>query len=128
MGLEITRDQFEPEDFVRFERRLRANLDALAALLARPGVGEGPTMIGAELELDLVDASGCPAPLNRQVLADVRDRRVTIEMDKFNLEINGDPSPLAGRPFSALAAGLGEALAEVARAAARHDARVVTIG
>jgi gamma-glutamyl:cysteine ligase YbdK (ATP-grasp superfamily) len=128
MGLPITRDHFDADDVARFERRLRANLAALAELLERPGFGEGPTTIGAELELDLVDATGRPAPVNRQVLADVKDRRVTLEVDKFNLEINADATTLAGRPFSALGAGVDAALAEIARAAKGHGACPLTIG
>lgn len=128
MGLEIKRDRFDDEDFARFDARLRDSLAALTAVLARPGFGEGETTVGAELELDLIDARGRPAPINRAVLADAVDPRVTLEIDRFNLEINALPERLAGRPLSAIARGLEEALAEVRRAAAGHGARVAAIG
>jgi gamma-glutamyl:cysteine ligase YbdK (ATP-grasp superfamily) len=128
VGLEIKRDRFDDEDYARFDGRLRDCLAALTAVLARPGFGAGETTVGAELELDLIDARGRPAPVNRAVLADAVDPRVTLEINRFNLEINALPEPLAGRPLSAIAAGLQDALGEVRRAAAGHGARVVAVG
>jgi gamma-glutamyl:cysteine ligase YbdK (ATP-grasp superfamily) len=128
VGLEIQRDQFDEADFHRFDERLRDSVAALEAVLARPQFGEGETTLGAELELDLVDAQGRPALVNRAVLADSLDPRVTVEIDRFNLEINALPGPLAGQPLSALARDLEGTLAEIGRAAARHGARVVTVG
>jgi len=128
MGLEIDRAEFTDEDHARFDRRLYRCLHALSELLARPGFGVGPTTIGAEVELDLVDADGRPAPINREVLAETRDPRVTHEVDRFNVEVNSCPLALAGRPFTALADELGDALQEVGRAAALHGARTIAIG
>lgn len=128
MGLEIDREEFVDGDYARFDQRVAACLDALRAVLARPGFGHGPTTLGAELELHLVDGQGRPAPVNRRVLAETHDRRVTLEVDRFNLEINADPVPLEGQPFTAMAAALESALAETRRAAAAHRARVVPIG
>lgn len=128
MGLTIDRDHFDEPEYARFAGRLRDGLEALRDTLARPGFGEGPATIGAELELALVDAHGQPLPLNREVLARTLDPRVTVELDRFNLECNGRPLSLAGRPFTALAAELGSALAEVRRAAAAVLGRVVAIG
>lgn len=128
MGLEIDRAEFDEPHYLRFAERLQQSLAALAEVLARPGFGEGPASIGAELELSLIDGAGRPLPLNRAVLASTVDPRVTLELDRFNLEINTRPGPLAGRPFTALAAELTTALAEVRRAAALHGGRVVTTG
>ncbi|MCE9669360.1 glutamate--cysteine ligase [Myxococcus stipitatus] len=128
MGQAIEQETFAPEDFERFSRRLEENLEALRAVLARPGFGVGTPTIGAELELFLVDAAGFPLPINRQVLARTVDPRVTLELDRFNLELNLRPGPLAGRPFQMLRAELEDSLAEVRRAAATQGARVVVIG
>src|SRR5215471_15930350 len=73
MGVEIRRDRFDDADFAKFEVRMRHCLTALANVLARPGFGRGAPSIGAELELDLVDAGGRPAPINRRVLAETLD-------------------------------------------------------
>lgn len=128
MGLLIDRDRFDDDDYTRFGSKLRDCLAALRAVLARPGFGEGPATIGAELEVNLVDARGRPMAVNREVLADAIDPRISLEINRFNLEINARPSPLAGRPFTALAAELDDALRETRRAAEAHGACVATIG
>jgi gamma-glutamyl:cysteine ligase YbdK (ATP-grasp superfamily) len=128
LGLEIDREEFSDEDYARFATRLDACLAALAQLLARPGFGAGEPSIGAELEASLVDAAAAPLPLNRAVLAETVDPRLTVELDRFNLEANLRHGPLAGRPFAALARECRGALAEMARASGLHGGRVVTIG
>src|SRR5215510_12078742 len=103
MGIEIRREQFTESDYEVFSAKLRHSVDVLAQLVNRPGFGEGPTTIGAELELDLVDDAERPALINRAVLAEVLDGRVTLEVDRFNLEINTQPTALAGSPLTELA-------------------------
>jgi hypothetical protein len=53
---------------------------------------------------------------------------VVLEIDRFNLELNLTPAPLAGRPFAAMASELDQALGIVRRAAAWHGGRVVMVG
>lgn len=128
MGLEIDRASFEEEEYQRFAERLEECLGALAEVMARPGFGAGEPTIGAELELCLVDGAGAPLPINRAVLAGTDDPRITLEIDRFNLEINARPTLLAGSPFRALTDELEGALAEIRRAAAPHGAGLATIG
>ena len=128
MGAEIEEETFTPEDFRKFEERLAHGLEALRALVLRPGFGEGPTTIGAELEVNLVDAKAQSLLLNRQVLPLTDDARMTVELDRFNLECNAHPVPLAGCPFSLLEAELESAMLELGRAAAPLGGRVVAIG
>jgi gamma-glutamyl:cysteine ligase YbdK (ATP-grasp superfamily) len=128
MGLPIQQEDFQPDAYERFSLRLAESLEALRGLLSRPGFGVGPATIGAELEVFLVDAAGFPLPVNRQVLAQTVDSRVTLELDRFNLETNLRPGPLAGRPFQFLRAELEDTLGEMRRAAATQGARVAVIG
>jgi hypothetical protein len=128
MGLEITRERFEEEDFRRFADKLDRNLHALQRVLARPHFGEGPTTLGAELELHLVDEAGRPQLVNRRVLADSVDPRLTLEVNRFNLEINTHPCPMAGEPFLRLEQELETALEAVRCAARTHGARPALIG
>jgi hypothetical protein len=107
VGTEVSKEKFAERDYARFRERLGKSLTALAGLLERPGFGAGPVTIGAELELFLVDGCGRPLPENRAILARVADSRVTVELNRFNLELNASPVPLAGRPFTALGAELG---------------------
>lgn len=128
MGLEIEKEVFEEADFLAFENKLDRCLRALAEVLRRPGFGCGSCSLGAEMEVDLIDAEGRPSPINREVLADAADPRVTLEVDRFNMEINSRPVPAAGQPFSALARELDGSLATLQTAAGKHQAGVVAIG
>jgi hypothetical protein len=128
MGLTIERERFEPVDYVRFEERLEECLVAMGRLLKRPGFGTGPATVGAELELCLVDSQGRALPRNQEVRAETADPRVVLEVDRFNLELNLTPAPLAGRPFAAMANELDQALGIVRRAAAWHGGRLVMVG
>ena len=60
MGLAIEREQFNQADYLGFQRRLEECLLALARLLRRPSFGTGPSTVGAELELFLVDDQVAP--------------------------------------------------------------------
>jgi gamma-glutamyl:cysteine ligase YbdK (ATP-grasp superfamily) len=128
VGIEIDRDQFEDAEFVRFAERLERCLEALGRLLERPGFGADDTTLGAELELFLVDADGRPLLKNDAVLADAHDQHVTLELDRFNLELNPSPATFADRPFSALGREMHGALDRVRRAAGGHGGRVAVIG
>ena len=108
MGLAIGRTEFSAEDHARFQRKLRENLAALKRLLGRPGFGEGPPSLGAEVELYLIGRDACALPCNQQLQERSRDPRVALELNRFNLEVNLTPVPAAGRPFSRLEAEMVE--------------------
>jgi hypothetical protein len=96
---DIPREDFSEADYARFSERLEESLEAMATVLARPGFGAGPTTLGAELEVAVIDEVGRPLPVNRAVLAGALDPRISLEIDRFNLEINTRPVPLAGCAF-----------------------------
>jgi gamma-glutamyl:cysteine ligase YbdK (ATP-grasp superfamily) len=128
MGSDIVSDAFVPSDHERFSERLREGLEALDAVLRRPGFGAGSASIGAELELCLIDSAARPLPLNQAILERTRSARVTAEVDRFNLEINTLPVALRGRPFAALETDMRATLHEVAAASAGLGGRAVMIG
>ena len=127
MGTEIAREKFSERDYARFTERLERCLADLGQLLGRPGFGAGPATVGAELELFLVDGAARPLPLNQAVRALAADPRVAVELNRFNLELNCSPAPLAGRPFTALAGELGVLLDRVGAAARAHHGRIALI-
>jgi hypothetical protein len=128
MGIEIDRERFDDGDYTRFTERLEHCLQALGELLARPGFGTGERTIGAELELFLIDDRGHPLAKNQAILEDADDPRLTLELDRFNLEVNPSPLPLAGRPLSGLGRELEAALALVRTTARAHGGRVAMVG
>jgi len=128
MGIAILSDTFDEEDRRCFAARLCDGLAALREVLARPGFGEGPASIGAEVEFSLVGDDEQPRPVNEAVIAESGDPRLTVELDRFNLECNSRPVALAGCPFEALAAELADALGAAGRAAAQHGAHPIFVG
>jgi hypothetical protein len=127
MGTGIDQEEFDDSDYPRFTGRLEECLSTLGQLLQRPGFGVGPATVGAELELFLVDAAARPLPHNQAVRAAVADPRITVELDRFDLELNASPVPLAGRPFAVLGSELSVLLDHVAHAARDHAGRLALI-
>jgi gamma-glutamyl:cysteine ligase YbdK (ATP-grasp superfamily) len=128
MGTDIDKEDFGERDYARFAERLEQCLSALGQLLERPGFGVGAATVGAELELFLVDGAARPLPRNQAIRAAVADPRVTVELDRFNLELNATPAQLAGRPFAALGGELNVLLDHVADATKAHAGRPALIG
>jgi len=128
MGTDIDQEDFDERDYTRFAERLEQCLSALGQLLERPGFGVGPATIGAELELFLVDGAARPLPHNQAIRAAVADPRVSLELDRFNLELNASPVHLADRPFAALGGELNVLLDRVTDAAKGHAGRPAVIG
>jgi len=128
MGIEIDQEVFDERDYLRFAERLGECLCVLAQLLERRGFGVGPVTIGAELELFLIDGAGRPLPRNEAVRSAAADPRVTIELNQFNLELNASPTPLPGRPFSALGGELNLLLDHVATVARHYEGWPALIG
>jgi hypothetical protein len=128
MGTDIDQEEFGERDYARFAERLEECLTVLGRLLSRPGFGTGPVTMGAELELFLVDGAGRPLPHNQAIRAAVADPRVTLELNRFNLELNASPALLAGRPFAALGGELNLLVDRVTHAARDYGGRVAVIG
>jgi hypothetical protein len=128
MGTEITRETFDERDYAHFAARLERCLTDLGQLLGRPGFGVGPVTIGAKLELFLVDGAARPLPVNQAVRALVADFRVTVELNRYNLELNCSPVPLADRPFTALGGELIALLDRTGAAVRAHHGRIALIG
>ncbi|HEY6882303.1 MAG TPA: hypothetical protein VI299_29935, partial [Polyangiales bacterium] len=128
MGLPIDREQFTAGEYARFGERTSEQLAALRTLLERLGFGDDEPTIGAEVELHLVDRACAPLPVNAQVLASANDPRLTLEINRFNIEGNLRPVALCGEPFGGLLSELRDVLAVVRAAAAKHGARPVAVG
>ncbi len=128
MGTRIDRDAFDEPDYAPFRERLQQCLLVLGDLLERPGFGVGPATVGAELELSLIDGATRSLPRNQMVRAAAADPRVTVELDRFNLELNASPTLLAGHPFAALGSELRMLLERVAAAADQCGGRLALVG
>ena len=128
MGTDIGQEEFDDSDYSRFAERVEECLSALGRLLDRPGFGVGPATVGAELELFLVNGAARPLRCNQAIRAAAADPRITVELDRFNLELNASPAPLAGRPFATLGGELNVLLDHVAHTARDHAGRLALVG
>lgn len=128
MGQEIKSEFFSDADYTQYRGRVREQLKALRELLARPGFGVGPSTMGAELEMFLVDREGSPVRAGAEVKEATHDARITLEMAQFNIESNARPMPLSGEAFSRLERELTDTVRTVARAAAEKGVQVALVG
>ncbi|HHW78193.1 MAG TPA: glutamate--cysteine ligase [Xanthomonadaceae bacterium] len=128
MGQEISRSQFTPQDFQRFQTRLRQETarltDWFAAERFTPTSGVG----GFEIEAWLVDRQGQPAPLNEAFLERLADPLVVPELSVFNIELNTPPLPLHGAALRRMHANLDNLWQRCQRVAAGLDATMMLIG
>lgn len=104
------------------------DLRALRQMLEQGKIESGPTRIGVEQELFLVDDSWQPAPVGPEILEDNRNPNVTPELGRFNLEINFDPLEFRGACLDELEGQLNESIEELAVTARPHGARILLAG
>lgn len=128
MGIEIDQTEFSEGDFAAFRLRLQENMDALGTLLRRPGFGKGEGSLGAELEMYIIDEQGFPLFANQEILAEADDDTLTLELNRYNLEINLPPFMLSEGAFEGTERVILESVERLGRVASHHGGRVVPIG
>jgi hypothetical protein len=128
MASEVLQEHFTEAEVADYRRRLQESLVVLEEVLRRPDFGAGEMTMGAELEVSVVDGEGRALACNDEVISTMADPRVTVELERFNLEWNLPWWPLAGRPFGRLQRELAEALVALREGAERHGGRIVPVG
>jgi len=128
MGIEIAQTEFSPRDYTAFLERLGENLSVLKSLLEHPDFGRGERSLGAELEMYIIDSDGFPLYANQEILRDAGDPNLTLELNRYNLEYNLPPFPLADTPFEQTERSILDKLRRLRTVAAEHGGRIVPIG
>lgn len=128
MGSSVDRDDFTESEARRFDERLQTSLVVLQTLLRQPGFGAGEPSLGAELETYIADGDGRVLPINTQLMEALQDPQLQLELNRFNIEYNLTPLPLAGSPLQALERQLRQALARLQKAAAAYQGQIIPIG
>ncbi len=128
MGLAIEREEFSQKEYDAFSERLYECLSALKTQIRLPGFGLSSPMLGAELENYIVDSKGEVLPLNKEIIQAAGSDNYTVELNKFNLEVNFDPLPLNSSAFSSLQGAMTNNLARLDLVASEFDARIVPTG
>jgi len=128
MGSSIQQRSYSPEDRKKFSLRLRQNLKQLSQLLEQPNFGVGKSSLGAELELSLIDPQGNASWVNAKIIDLANDPQLTLELNRYNLEINLSPIAAAGSPFSTIAEEMTQKLTQLNQLAAPLNTRTASIG
>ena len=128
MGEEISQDHFDQQDFDRFNERLLEETSFVRSLFAQQAFDNTSRVLGYELELCLVDAQGHPSKVNQQVLDGCANPLLTMELAKFNLEINGNPFSVDTNVLRHMEADLSELYQQVQQTAVRLGAHPVLFG
>lgn len=128
MGLAIDREDFTQEEFKAFSERLYECLTALKYQLRKPGFGLGQPKIGAELENYIVNQDGNVLPLNREIIEKSGNHNFTVELNKFNLEVNFDPVARDAQTFSNLQKEMSGYLNHLEDIAQQFNALIVPTG
>ena len=115
-----TLDPLDQGALRRFTRAVLTDLRALEVMLRQGMLETGVRRMGAEQELFLVDRGWRPAPISPEVLDRLEDPRFTMELARFNLEINLEPDFVEGGCLGRLEKTLRKDLETVRQAAAPH--------
>lgn len=128
MGQEIARNHFSPEEWHEYTARLQTETRLLRHMLETGGFSNQPAVGGFELEGWLTDTYFRPSPLNGSFLQALNNPLATIELARFNIELNTPPRQLTGSALRDFEQALRELLEQAVNAAESIDARLVLIG
>ena len=96
MGRDIQAIKISGEDRRKYRDKVRRSLDVFARMLRERRFETDRTLVGQEIELNLVDEHGVPSMRNAEVLDAIADPAWATEVGQFNLEINVPPRTLDG--------------------------------
>jgi gamma-glutamyl:cysteine ligase YbdK (ATP-grasp superfamily) len=128
MGRDIQPIKISGEDRRKYRDKLQKSLDVLAQMLGEDMFDAEQCLVGEEIELNLVDASGAPSMRNADVLAAIADPAWATEVGQFNLEINVPPRQLDGEALGELEAEIRGSLNAGNEKAQGEGSSLVMIG
>lgn len=128
MEEKITGLSNDPAKRQKFLERILKDLEALEKMLKEGMFTDSNVRIGAELEVDLVDAQFKPLPIALDVLKGLNDKSFTSEFALFNLEMNSSPRELNGKCFSQMQKELEQRLEQIEKVAGTYKAKVLITG
>jgi len=128
LGDHVTKTSFTEQDYSRFKETLDEQLDIFKEVINAPNFGSDPLMIGAELEVYLIDDDAVVSPKAPDLLAALKDDQFQNEINTYNLELNLSPQSIAGKPFTALLAEMRAKTDNLEKVAAQNDVNIIPIG
>ena len=128
MGEKNVSNQVDEARFRQFTKAVLNDLQALEQMLKGGQMEENVLRIGAEQEMFLVDSAMRPTPLVSEILEDAKDRRLTTEIGRFNIEANLTPLEFSGDCLNKLETELNEMVGVVKKSARNFNADAVLCG
>ncbi len=128
MGQEITTTKFSSADFERFRAALLDETRLLASWFESDSLSKREPVAGFEIEAWLLDEHYLPNPINDEFLSLFADELATPELARFNIELNTNPLPLAGKVLSLKHAELKKTLARAQDCASKLSSNILMTG
>jgi gamma-glutamyl:cysteine ligase YbdK (ATP-grasp superfamily) len=128
MGRDIQPIKISGEDRRKYRDKLRRSLDVFDRMLREKVFADHESLVGQEIELNLVDEDGWPSMRNADVLAAIADPAWATELGQFNIEINVPPRRLAGDALAELEQEIRADLNAADAKARSSGSRLVMIG
>ncbi|HEV2371119.1 MAG TPA: glutamate-cysteine ligase family protein [Streptosporangiaceae bacterium] len=128
MGRDIKAIKVSGDDRRKYREKLQRSLDVFARMLRESLFESGPSRVGLEIELNLVDEHGAPSMRNADVLEAIADPAWATELGQFNLEINVPPRLLDGDALQGLEGEVRASLNAADAKARSTGTRLVMVG
>jgi gamma-glutamyl:cysteine ligase YbdK (ATP-grasp superfamily) len=128
MGRDIHAIKISGEDRWNYREKLRRSLDVFDRMLRESIFDTNLSLVGQEIELNLVDERGEPSMRNAAVLDAIANPAWATELGQFNIEINVPPRALSGHALAALEDEIRADLNAADTKARGSDSRLVMIG
>lgn len=128
MGSDVEETSFTKRDYTRFAKIVRQQLHELKDVMHGPKFGQDALLIGAELEMYLVDSQLKVACQNETLLKLLNDEAFQVEINQYNLELNLPPIEFSQRPFSQMQDSLNAYLLRLSESCKELDLHAVPIG
>jgi hypothetical protein len=128
MGIEIDKSEFDNEEWPRFSRYLNEETALLRERIREGRYSSLSTVGGFEIEAWLTDKEMRPALLNVEFLERFDSELATVELAKFNFELNNTPQPLRGNAFGKFGREMHRTCRKANRIAEEMGVRALTIG
>lgn len=128
MGEQNVKMASEDRQLQVFMQHLLRDVQALQKMLNEEMFETGITRIGAEQEMCIVDDHFRPAPINMKIIEHNPDPDYTLELAKYNLEINLEPAEFTGTCLSDMEETILRKMEQVRNDAAAFDAKVILAG
>ncbi|HFB64594.1 MAG TPA: hypothetical protein ENJ60_03550 [Aeromonadales bacterium] len=128
MGGKVEEKEYSQKEYLDFQTKLYQELGVLKQLIKRESFDTDPLMMGAELEMYLVDNEGYVSPNNQQLLDEIDDDQFQPELNRYNLELNLSPVSIKGRPFTKLKNEIRQKVDKLQQLASQYETRIVPVG